>query len=198
MNAGVITYVTIVQFHVHSRNCSALLKIQPVLGFDQPLTQYTKQDIISGMELPDCEAIHSSYSSKVKNKWSYTYTTTQHITARCLIKHFFHTIPVTLNVFSVLIICIHKRCQYWNVYSLFIICIHTDVTTEMCIPCLLSVFTIDVTTDMHIPCFRFANQNFNTRITLMLTNFFVQLVEYLCFLSISDSCFYLHILLMYC
>jgi hypothetical protein len=70
-------------------------------------------------------------------------------------------------VFSVFIICIHKRCQYWNVYSLFIICIHTDVTTEKCIPCLLNVFTIDVTTDMYIPCFLFANQNFNTRTTLM-------------------------------
>ena len=43
----------------------------------------------------------------------------------------------------------------------------TDVTTEMCIPFLLSVFTIDVTTDMYIPCSRFANQNFNSRITLI-------------------------------
>jgi len=77
----------------------------------------------------------------------------------------------------------------------------TDVTTETCIPYLLSVFTIDVTTDMYIPCSRFANQNFNSRITLMFgyaDKFFVQLVEYLCSLSISDSCFYLHILLMYC
>jgi hypothetical protein len=71
----------------------------------------------------------------------------------------------------------------------------------MCILCLLSVFAIDVTTDMYIPCSRFANQNFNSRITLMfgyVDKFFVQLVEYLCSLSISDSCFYLHILLMYC
>jgi len=43
----------------------------------------------------------------------------------------------------------------------------TDVTTEMCIPCLLTVFTIDVTTDMYIPCSLFANQNFNSRITLI-------------------------------
>ena len=76
-----------------------------------------------------------------------------------------------------------------------------DVTTDMYILCLLSVFAIDVTTDMYIPCSRFANQNFNSRITLMfgyVDKFFVQLVEYLCSLSISDSCFYLHILLMYC
>jgi hypothetical protein len=43
----------------------------------------------------------------------------------------------------------------------------TDVTIETCITCLLSAFTIDVTTDMYIPFSRFANQNFNTRITLM-------------------------------
>jgi len=124
VNAVDIIYVTVVRFQVNSRKFSALLRNQPALGFDQPLTECTKLIIFSGMKRPGCEAIHSSYSTKVKNKWSYTFTTKQHITARCLIKHFLHKIPIALNVFSVSIICIHKRCHYWNVYFLFIICIH--------------------------------------------------------------------------
>ena len=71
-----VTYVTAVRFQANARNY-VLLRIQPALGFDQPLTQWIKQDIFSGMKRPGCAAIHSSYSIKVKNKWSHTYTTTQ-------------------------------------------------------------------------------------------------------------------------
>jgi len=128
-----------------------------------------------------CEAIHSSYSTEVNNKWSYTYTTIQHITPRCLIMHFSHKIPIALNVFSRYLLSVFTKDVTIEMCIPCSLSVFTrDVTTETCIPCLLSVFTIDVTTDMYIPCSRFANQNFNSRITLMfgcVDNFFCNLLN---------------------